>query len=122
MAGELSRGRRGHVNGATRTTPVRGRGHVVTSPIAWSGRTQDNQSVERQVVRIIHETGGGTGGGAPAGADGDIQYNDDGELAGKPVWQFGYWTPITNGDPATAANERLIDSQGDCVVGFVPTP
>ena len=32
----------------------------------------------------------------------------------------GYWTPITNGDPATP--EILFDAGGDCVVGFVPTP
>ena len=32
----------------------------------------------------------------------------------------GYWTPITNGDPASP--ELLFDAEGDCVVGFVPTP
>jgi hypothetical protein len=32
----------------------------------------------------------------------------------------GYWTPITNGDPVSP--EILFDSNGDCIVGFVPTP
>jgi len=32
----------------------------------------------------------------------------------------GYWTPITNGDPLSP--EILFDAEGDCVVGFVPTP
>ena len=32
----------------------------------------------------------------------------------------GYWTPITNGDPVSP--ELLFDSNGDCIVGFVPTP
>jgi Repeat of unknown function (DUF5907) len=34
--------------------------------------------------------------------------------------QLGYWTPITNGDPLSP--EILFDAEGDCVVGFVPTP
>jgi hypothetical protein len=33
---------------------------------------------------------------------------------------LGYWTPITNGDPLSP--EILFDADGDCVVGFVPTP
>ena len=33
---------------------------------------------------------------------------------------LGYWTPITNGDPLSP--EILFDAEGDCVVGFVPTP
>jgi len=33
---------------------------------------------------------------------------------------LGYWTPITNGDPLSP--ELLFDAEGDCVVGFVPTP
>jgi len=33
---------------------------------------------------------------------------------------LGYWTPITNGDPASP--EILFDAEGDCVVGWVPTP
>lgn len=32
---------------------------------------------------------------------------------------LGYWTPITNGDPLSP--EILFDSNGDCIVGFVPT-
>lgn len=36
------------------------------------------------------------------------------------VEQAGYWTPITNGDPLSP--EILFDSNGDCIVGFVPTP
>lgn len=32
----------------------------------------------------------------------------------------GYWTPITNGDPLSP--EILFDAEGDCVVGWVPTP
>ena len=32
----------------------------------------------------------------------------------------GYWTPITNGDPLSP--EILFDSDGACLVGFVPTP
>jgi hypothetical protein len=32
----------------------------------------------------------------------------------------GYWTPITNGDPVSP--EILFDNNGDCIVGFVPTP
>jgi len=36
------------------------------------------------------------------------------------VEQAGYWTPITNGDPLSP--EILFDSDGDCVVGWVPTP
>lgn len=36
------------------------------------------------------------------------------------VSAVGYWTPITNGDPASP--EILFDAEGDCVVGFVPTP
>ena len=33
---------------------------------------------------------------------------------------LGYFTPITNGDPLSP--EILFDAEGDCVVGFVPTP
>ena len=36
------------------------------------------------------------------------------------TWEDGYWTPITNGDPLSP--EILFDTEGDCVVGFVPTP
>jgi Repeat of unknown function (DUF5907) len=36
------------------------------------------------------------------------------------VGSAGYWTPITNGDPLSP--EMLFDAEGDCVVGFVPTP
>jgi hypothetical protein len=36
------------------------------------------------------------------------------------VDSLGYWTPITNGDPVSP--EILFDTEGDCVVGFVPTP
>ena len=36
------------------------------------------------------------------------------------VDSLGYWTPITNGDPLSP--EILFDAEGDCVVGFVPTP
>jgi hypothetical protein len=36
------------------------------------------------------------------------------------VTALGYWTPITNGDALSP--EILFDSEGDCVVGFVPTP
>jgi hypothetical protein len=56
----------------------------------------------------------------PPGADGDVLYNADGTLAAQPIWQFGYWTPITNGDPLSP--EILFDAEGACVVGFVPTP
>ena len=33
---------------------------------------------------------------------------------------LGYWTPITNGDPLSP--EILFDADGDCIVGWVPTP
>lgn len=36
------------------------------------------------------------------------------------IESLGYWTPITNGDPLSP--EILFDAEGDCVVGFVPTP
>lgn len=36
------------------------------------------------------------------------------------ISDLGYWTPITNGDPLSP--EILFDAEGDCVVGFVPTP
>jgi hypothetical protein len=36
------------------------------------------------------------------------------------VEQMGYWSVITNGDPVSP--EILFDSNGDCIVGFVPTP
>ena len=39
---------------------------------------------------------------------------------GDGIESLGYWTPITNGDPASP--EILFDAEGDCVVGFVPTP
>jgi len=32
----------------------------------------------------------------------------------------GYWSVITNGDPVTP--ELLFDSNGDAIMGFVPTP
>lgn len=32
----------------------------------------------------------------------------------------GYWTPVSNGD--SLSPELLFDSNGDCIVGFVPTP
>jgi hypothetical protein len=38
---------------------------------------------------------------------------------GNGLESLGYWTPITNGDPLTP--ELLFDSNGDCIVGFVPT-
>jgi hypothetical protein len=54
------------------------------------------------------------------GSTGDVIYHDNGTLAAQPLEAFGYWTPITNGDPVTP--EILFDSAGDCIVGFVPTP
>jgi hypothetical protein len=42
------------------------------------------------------------------------------ELSAIPVEDLGYWTPITNGDPLSP--EILFDAEGDCVVGWVPTP
>lgn len=36
------------------------------------------------------------------------------------ITALGYWTPITNGDPVSP--ELLFDAEGDCVVGWVPTP
>jgi hypothetical protein len=36
------------------------------------------------------------------------------------IEQLGYWTPITDG--VTPIAELLFDAEGDCVVGFVPTP
>ena len=39
---------------------------------------------------------------------------------GEGIDSLGYWTPITNGDPLSP--EILFDAEGDCVVGFVPTP
>jgi hypothetical protein len=41
-------------------------------------------------------------------------------LTADAVMALGYWTPITNGDPASP--EILFDAEGDCVVGWVPTP
>jgi len=41
-------------------------------------------------------------------------------LTAEAVMALGYWTPITNGDPASP--EILFDAAGDCVVGWVPTP
>jgi len=41
-------------------------------------------------------------------------------LTAEAVMALGYWTPITNGDPLSP--EILFDAEGDCVVGFVPTP
>jgi len=38
---------------------------------------------------------------------------------GGGVSGVGYWTPITDG--VTPIAELLFDSDGDCVVGFVPT-
>jgi hypothetical protein len=35
------------------------------------------------------------------------------------VAALGYWTPITNGDALSP--EMLFDSNGECIVGFVPT-
>jgi hypothetical protein len=43
-----------------------------------------------------------------------------GAIDGGALAQVGYWTPITNGDPVSP--ELLFDSNGDCLVGFVPTP
>jgi len=56
----------------------------------------------------------------PGAEDGDLVYNDNGTLATKPIDQFGYWAPITDG--VTPIAELLFDTNGDCVVGFVPTP
>jgi hypothetical protein len=36
------------------------------------------------------------------------------------VEQVGYWSVITNGDPVSP--ELLFDSNGDAIMGFVPTP
>jgi hypothetical protein len=41
-------------------------------------------------------------------------------LTAAAVMGLGYWTPITNGDPLSP--EILFDAEGDCVVGWVPTP
>jgi hypothetical protein len=41
-------------------------------------------------------------------------------VAADGLAQVGYWTPITNGDALSP--EILFDAEGDCVVGFVPTP
>ena len=41
-------------------------------------------------------------------------------LTAGAVMALGYWTPITNGDPLSP--EILFDAEGDCVVGWVPTP
>ena len=34
--------------------------------------------------------------------------------------QLGYWAPVT--DAVLPIPELLFDADGDCVVGFVPTP
>lgn len=36
------------------------------------------------------------------------------------VMAAGYWSVISNGDPVTP--EILFDSNGDAIMGFVPTP
>lgn len=41
-------------------------------------------------------------------------------VTSEGVESLGYWTPISNGDPLSP--EILFDAEGDCVVGFVPTP
>jgi hypothetical protein len=41
-------------------------------------------------------------------------------VTAESIEALGYWTPITNGDPLSP--EILFDAEGDCVVGFVPTP
>ena len=103
---------RGHINGDPRIGSHRGRGHIVTAPLIWSGRTQDNQNVDRQIVGIVHGPGG-----AP-GVDGEVIWNNGGTLASAPIWAFGAWEPLSNGDPVSP--ELIWDSHGACVVGFVP--
>jgi len=105
---------RGHINGESRIAAHRGRGHVVTNPVVWSGRTQDNQNIARQILATTLGPGG-----AP-GSDGDIVWNNGGQLAGAPLWTFGFWAPLTNGD--SVSPEIVFDSNGACVVGFVPQP
>lgn len=105
---------RGHINGDNRIGSHRGRGHIITNPVTWSGRTQDNQNIARQILGIIQGPGG-----AP-GLDGEVVWNNGGVLDSAPIWTFGFWAPLTNGDPVSP--ELIFDSVGDCVVGFVPQP
>ena len=39
----------------------------------------------------------------PGGSTGNVQYNNAGALGGKALPQFGYWSPLTNGNSATPA-------------------
>lgn len=75
-----------------------------------------------------HSEGAGTGGsvgdpGSPytpttpvAGSDEDVLYNDNGTMGGRPFMNFGYWSPLTNGDPVTP--ELIFDGNGDTIAVF----
>lgn len=55
----------------------------------------------------------------PGGDDGDVQYNDGGSFGGHPLPQFGYWSPLTNGDPVSP--ELIFDGDGDTVAVWTST-
>jgi hypothetical protein len=58
-------------------------------------------------------------GTAPAGSNGDVQYNNSGAFGGRAIAQFGYWSPLTNGIPG--APELIFDGNGDTVAIWTST-
>ena len=54
----------------------------------------------------------------PEGDNGEILYIKDGGMASAPLWDFGYWCPLSNGDPLSP--ELVFDSNGHVVMGFHP--
>lgn len=63
--------------------------------------------------------GGSSGSGTPAGIDEDVQYNNAGVFGGRAFPQFGFWSPVTNGDPINP--EIIFNGDGDSVVAFTST-
>jgi hypothetical protein len=54
----------------------------------------------------------------PEGDNGEILYIKDGGMASAPIQDFGYWCPLSNGDPLSP--EIVFDSKGHVVMGFHP--
>jgi hypothetical protein len=56
----------------------------------------------------------------PDAENGEVLVVSDGDLVAVPVWDLGYWAPLTNGDPVSP--ELVFDSNGEVIVAFKSGP